>query len=169
MNTNKALLLKYDGQQVAFRDLPPSHRKAIIWYMAADGEAWPSLGGLADNIKVSPGRHNATPATKAITTEVLEAYTLEYGNELFIIGDMPLDVLKDINWFSTEIKQKFKTFDRYHQWYLSVNVGWMPKHARTDRWPCIMGDNDELFQDGWHRFHCYVAQKAQVIPCIAFA
>jgi hypothetical protein len=38
-----------------------------------------------------------------------------------------------------------------------------------DRWPVIMSPfEDETFQDGWHRFHIYVANGHPDIPVIFY-
>ena len=37
------------------------------------------------------------------------------------------------------------------------------------RWPCILsGFDDELFQDGWHRFYGYVKNEHPTIKVLAF-
>ena len=54
-------------------------------------------------------------------------------------------------------------FDDYHRWYLANRD--VPLH--TQRWPALRSDlSDEYFEDGWHRFHSYLAQGAATIPTV---
>jgi hypothetical protein len=54
------------------------------------------------------------------------------------------------------------SFDAYHRWYKSM--GDVPQH--TERWPVIEGEGHEALEDGWHRFHSYVAQGDKHIPML---
>ena len=170
MNANTRMLLNYGGKKVTFNNLPTEHRKAIIWYMAVDGTAWKILDDLGKNINDGPESNELTPANKAITESVLMAYTKKYGTKTFLYGNLPTSLLKKKTYCSLEENGGWKSFEEAHRWYVKNNT--VSNHRKNNRWPCILADytaDTEVFQDGWHRFHCYVRQGARKIPVLAFS
>jgi len=136
--------------RLTFRELPLPHKLAIIWYMAADGCAWPAFFEDAESMLSS-----------------VEMYDDRYGDLIFHIADIPLARLAEEVMKDAQI-QHHGTWQNYHAWY--VKGGDVPRHGHQDRWPVILSDddNEEVLDDGWHRLHSYAAQGDTTIPVIYF-
>jgi hypothetical protein len=68
-----------------------------------------------------------------------------------------------------ELAEDWPSWAVYHEWYCHPANGGVPNHPRDDRWPVILSSaNAETLQDGWHRFHCYVQQRACDVPAVFF-
>ena len=82
--------------------------------------------------------------------------------------EIPTDLVKQALMECSEIKNDFgSSFEAYHAWYLKSND--VPSYGLTGRWPCILSDfKDEVFQDGSHRFHAYVAGGHETIPVLPY-
>lgn len=170
----KSTLFEQGFEFVKYRDLPVPHQMAIAWYMAVNGEAWDDIIDhdqidLPEDVENSddPRWHSTY---KAALEKLLPRFVRKYGKVEFgvatwdteslitsIAGD---DTFKedgiDLNgtraWFKTPMQNYFTT-----------------SYPETDRWPVIMsGFEDETLQDGWHRFHIYVANGHPDIPVIFF-
>jgi len=157
----RRLIREYGGEVMPFRDLPKPAQLAMAWYMAINGEAWelpgeydPYGGGLAQIREDLP--------------KMLPHFVKKYGKKKFGLVRIPTDALIDSIMQDDEMKGQFKKFSEYHRWY--VNQGHMPRHDTRNRWPVILSDfENETLQDGWHRFHDYVRQGADVIPALYYA
>jgi hypothetical protein len=79
-------------------------------------------------------------------------------------------LMKDIQKRFGADKFPFKSFNEYHQWYLNNDIPERtPQYKNEKRWPCILsGFDDEVFEDGWHRFHSYYRSKHMTIPVVYF-
>lgn len=159
----------YGGRVLLFKDLPRPFQMAMVHYMAIDGEAWEVLGAVA---KLAFHKHSPKVWANAISKS-LDLYVEEYGKEKFGMVNIPTEVLTQAIWNSkdaqeSDFKKTYGTFENYAEWYR--NGPHMPKHPAKDRWPVILGGDpiQEVLQDGWHRFHCYVKQNASIIPCIYY-
>jgi hypothetical protein len=77
----------------------------------------------------------------------------------------PLEQVKRGVMESGDTREIADDFDSYHQWYVGARD--TPQH--TERWPSIRSSSPEdagYFEDGWHRFHSYVAQGDATIPTV---
>jgi|TARA_Y100000034_G_C6675939_1_gene296955 cobalamin biosynthesis Mg chelatase CobN len=84
--------------------------------------------------------------------------TIEFG---YVI--LPVDALLDF-WRNckSDANEHFEDFDAYHKWY--QNEG---NHITNPTWPVILSNfDDEILQDGWHRFHAYIELGANEIPAV---
>ena len=69
--------------------------------------------------------------------------------------------------FFKETGERLSSFTDYHAWYTSHDD--TPNHPKENIWPPIFsGFDDELFQDGWHRFHSYFLSGLEVIPVLYY-
>lgn len=57
------------------------------------------------------------------------------------------------------------SFGDYHELY--VACGDIPDHGES-KWPCIAPGVNEWLDDGWHRFHSYIAAGDPFIPLLTF-
>lgn len=66
--------------------------------------------------------------------------------------------------------QGFKDFESYHAWYFGRRTEQRyPYHYGASRWPVVFSDrDDEVFHDGWHRFHWYYHQGDAFVPCLTW-
>lgn len=148
----KKLIEKFGGKVYTFKDLPKPAQKSIFWYMAADGEAWPCS-------------YDDSPL------EALPEAIKTYGHTAFGLVNVPMKELKDT------VAENFKAdsdtkvmgwadFDAYHKWYMGDSQ--VEDHGKSV-WPVILNCfDDELFQDGWHRFHTYVDRGVKKVPCLYY-
>lgn len=150
MQNKKILIKKYGGKIVAFKDLPPESQLALIQYMALDGSAWDYL-------------HENFEGNQSI----IAPYIKKYGKKKFGIVTIPMDDLKKLVMECGDLKHH-SSFAEYHEWY--CNGGGIPNYDEKKKpWPVIISSfNDEAFEDGWHRFHCYVRQDRKEIPCLYY-
>lgn len=169
---NVALAKKYGAVVIPFKNLPVSHQVAIAHYMAIDGEAWEVLGDLEKNFEKIRPKHYADDKRcqkehekfqkeiiRLLTLSIAE-YVKKYGKAEFGVCEIPTPICIDL------CKKRSPDFE---DTYSAFN-GKPPDHPLTNRFPCILSSfNDELFEDGWHRFYCYRERKDKTIPCIYFA
>ena len=154
------LVKKHGGKKVAFRNLPESHQMALVWYMAVDGDAWDELFILRGN-----------KTLKRNIRKVLPKYVKKYGHLKFGMVDVPTEAIKAVIEQGFDDDREFKDFDSYHKWYLLGQD--IPKHSRTNRWPCILDSSNrpahwDILEDGWHRLHFYIKDGHKTIPCISY-
>jgi len=141
----RKLIEEFGGTTVAFKDLPTEAQKAMAHYMAADGEAW--------------------------ETDDLRTCRRKYGRVRFGVVRVPRQVLETEcvrNFLSASDKhnQTWETFEEYHQWYMEDSV--VENHGDSV-WPVILNCfPDEILQDGWHRFHHYVENRLETVPCLYY-
>ena len=150
------------GVILPFAVLPKPHQLAIAWYMSIDGAKWEDLGNMS-NVK----SHDELVID---FKKALPEYVKKYGKKKFGTLNIPMSVCQEIIMKSrSDLKDDFKTFMDYHKWYTSYQFNHL-KYKNINVWPCILSDNlnEELFQDGWHRFHRYVQLKMLSIPCVYY-
>lgn len=81
----------------------------------------------------------------------------------------PVDALKArvMDGLLAEGEDEWATFDEYHAWYMSQDDPRQVDHGASV-WPCIAEDipDGPPIEDGWHRFHSYVAKGMAEIPML---
>jgi len=181
---NIRLAKKYGAKTVAFKNLPQSHQLAIAWYMTidSDGEAWKVMGKLEEDFeKVRPSDYSNEKKWKKFQEDLkrlliisLPAYVKKYGHIKFGVAEIPTMVLvKEICNRESEVPDAVDTIKKYRSWYKKdrkdIGDTKFSKHPKTNRWPCILSDfDDEVLQDGWHRFFTYAGRGDKKIPCVFY-
>lgn len=140
----QALIKEYDGYTEYFSLLPRTAQHAL-WVYMRDG-AWDKCKSF-------------------------NAAKVEYAYEKFGYVKIPTKVLCQAIMDNFKAAKDSKdvlnwaTWDEYHAWY--VDCSFIPKP--NDVWPVILNRyDDELLQDGWHRFHAYVIQGVKKVPCLYY-
>jgi hypothetical protein len=139
----KALAIKYCKVRL-YKDLTKNSQKAIFCYMQEG--TWEECDTVADSIR-------------------------NYGKTKFGYGRVPTPELCKACYANIQVSpvsdHDFVSFSDYNCWYL--NQGNVIDHGKSV-WPVILNDfPDEFLQDGWHRFHSYVAKKLKSIPVLYFS
>lgn len=153
---NLALAKRFGAKLVAFRSLTAEAQMALIVYL----DEW---SGQIDELYHLPREKWADAVKKS-----LPHFVKEYGDEEFGLATIPIEELKrECYERSGDIRNDFPNFDTYHDWY--VREGDTTNH-KGSIWPCILScQDDELFEDGWHRFHSYVrAGAVRDVPVLYF-
>jgi hypothetical protein len=57
-------------------------------------------------------------------------------------------------------------FPDYHRWYVGSWDREKSISEYVDGFPCIISDGEDVFDDGWHRFHAYVSRGNLTTPCL---
>jgi len=178
-NKNIKLAESHGAKVMPFNKLPKEARYAMIHYMAIDGEAWEASDDLVDSFekgwKIKGCEYEKARALhkKALMSPAsMKFYSDKYGNVKLGYGYIPTKELIKAVWERDDALQEWKEdgvdFKDYKQWYFS-NGAKMPNHSRTNRWPSILGcTNNEVIQDGWHRFYSYIQMKCRNIPCLFY-
>ena len=174
MNKNEQLARKHGAKILPFKKLPKEARYALIQYMVVDGEAWDVSTELAKAFEeghkiMSKCKYEDVRALhKEAIKKSLKFYTDKYGDCKFGYAHIPTRVMtEEVYNRNADINNDFDSFEEYRVWYFKSDD--MPNHPRTKRWPSILsGFDDEVLEDGWHRFHSYVAMKCRTIPCIFY-
>ena len=166
VNRIAARLIRQNGGRIMlYRDLPVEARHAIAFYMAIDGAAWDCPERLDETWLDDGGLVLRFKRTNRF-------FVNRYGDQRFGYVEVPAQRLTEAVWkYQQQFPgdHRFSGFDEYHRWYISDGDGarWNGKSV----WPVILNDyeNDTgtgLLQDGWHRFHAYVARGVKTIPCV---
>jgi len=173
--SNIKFVRQHGARVKRFSEMTMPYKMSMAWYMAFDGEAWNLLGKL-DNDDNFPSSFSSNKKKDEAQTRMLKLmkqemplYVEEYGREKFGVGRIPTGQMLKYFWeYNTDsMRDEFETWEAYHAWYRK-NCG-IPKHGTRSRWTCIMsGMDDELLQDGWHRFHSYVSLGCRDIPIIYY-
>lgn len=146
------LVSLFGGVEVPYKDHSLPVQQAISQYLSVDGEAWKYLGYPITKWHVS--RHKKI-----------------YGEQVFGLVHVPMDFLVT-RVMQDEDLSDFGTFAAYHKWYMKeagkFSAADQKKYFSTE-WPCFLSCYDEeVFEDGWHRFHTYFKRKVRVVPCVYF-
>lgn len=158
------LIAQHQGKVVTMKSASEEVALALTHYMAIDGEAWdeaPSLAALYGQ---------QSPALwKDLFVSALPWYRERYSKYKFGLVIVPMESLIPLVMKSGDIPTDWPDFASYHKWYLGE--GHMPDHDITKPlWPVILDGEcgDEIFQDGWHRFHHYYRSGVKQVPCIYY-
>jgi hypothetical protein len=186
MHEDHDALLGDACELVAFRDLPLPYRMALVHYKAVDGTAW-EVSGFLDEVSMDPfvppkGRERLPEAELAALRlahrrrwqdqvrqgmeTAMPAFVEAYGDQMFGVASVPVKAAKAHVMALGDLAADWSgDWDAYHAWY--AGQGDVPDHPRDGRWPAIMSSfGDEAFEDGWHRFHSYVAAGDADIPVV---
>jgi hypothetical protein len=172
--TEKLNLFEQGFDFVPYRELPVAYQMAMAWYMAVNGEAWDDVVDH-DAIKFPKGVKTSDhplwhQTYKRVVAEHLPQFIEQYGDVEFGVATWPVDdVIRSISGDET-FKEDGVDFEGTKSWFEQPMENY---HATSypieDRWPVIMSPfEEETFQDGWHRFHIYVASGHPDIPVIFF-
>lgn len=136
---------------VSFQELPFEYKKSlIIYFYEGDVVDW-SINLPIDEVSKDDN------LIKILINDYISI--ARNKNKSFAYGLVPIQVL------TKEISKRmgFKSFQEYHDWY-----GDDTDHGDSIL-PIIMSfDNEELIEDGWHRFHSYYRKGFQQIPVVMF-
>lgn len=143
----------YDYIKVeCFKDLPFEYKKALIIYFYE--------GYVADwsiNIDIKDILKDDKLVNILIDDYIKAGKRNKY--KCFGYGEVPINVL------TKEISNRlgYDTFQEYHEWYNDYT-----DHGDSII-PIILNlENDELIEDGWHRFHSYYRKGFKKIPVVVF-
>ena len=170
-----------NGKVYKFKNLPEEAQLAMAHYMGVDGEAWDLepygvFEGLVNTHAfdhdwekyVAAHKQNAETIVanlKKALPQIIEAK----GDSEYGLVTVPTKTLIDA-WAeidSDAIKDFHGNFDAYHAWYQSRRGTSTRGGGKNPTWPVIFSDyEDELLQDGWHRFHQYIANGVKEIACL---
>lgn len=147
---NLKIAERHGAKILKFKDLPKQAQLALVVYM----DCW------FLNSDVQPGKP---------IDSYLPFCLKHHGDELFGIAMVPMEHLKkEIMKRKGDVKREFKTFDAYHKWYCTSSRG-MQVYSKKSVWPCILSQmGEEIFEDGWHRFHSYVKLGLTEVPVLFF-
>lgn len=170
----KLKLFEQGFDLVAFKDLPPEHQMAMAWYMAVDGEAWDDVIDW-DSIKFPKGIGNSDDprwheTRKQVVADNMQSFIEKYGDREFGIATWPAKDLVTSVAGDDFAKEEGYSFDRlWANYQKPVENYFVTSHPKDRLWPVIMSNHDdETLQDGWHRFHLYVANGHEDIPVIFY-
>jgi hypothetical protein len=171
---SKKLAKRYGAVVLPYRDLPRPHQLAIAHYMSIDGEAWDFVN---DNWRNHPFWKKNNPSHKdrdeydayiyRVMLRNVSHFVDQYGKVKFGVVEIPTDIM------SVEILKNgwpgplVNTVSLYREWIQKHTT--IPNHPKTKRWPVILDSTDQLLQDGWHRFHCYLLRGDKTIPAVYYA
>ena len=134
----KESILMFLSDPMPYDQLPPHYQESIREYTA---EGFPEDGEFAPHV----------------------------AKYLFRIGDVPTEVMvREISRVQGGRGETSQDFDEYHKEY--VEMGPMPTHGPENRWPVTLSPyyEEEVLQDGWHRFHDYYRKGHDSIPVVEF-
>lgn len=170
--TYKELIEKYKGKVVPFISLPKEHQYAMIHYMAVDGEAWK----IPDGIPMWGSRGSYTKHLGKVRSWIKKNSTFwikKYAKVKFGMVDVPMDVLCQciVEQFKAQYNPtKITTILEYHEQYMGDTKEKDLTDHYTELWPAILDSDPEndLLQDGWHRFHTYLIRKIKTMPLLYY-
>lgn len=144
----------YDNlKTTSFEELPFEYQKSLILYMYEGPVVDWSLDTRIDDVAKDD----------SLVRVLIDDY-MSVGrnkNKSFAYGLVPMNVL------TKEIADRmgYDSFEEYHQEY---KQGYLPDHGKSVL-PIILDfNNDELIEDGWHRFHSYYKKGLKNVPVVMF-
>lgn len=141
----------------AFNKLPFEYQKSIVIYaLEGDSIDWT----LPDHISINDVARDDKWARVAIAN-----FAAVFGDVEYSYGLIPMEQLTD------EIAglMGFENFEKYHKWYgdPGVDHGDSGVDHGDSVLPILLNyNNDELIEDGWHRFHYYYNRGVKMVPVI---
>lgn len=134
------LIKKNGGRILPYASLPREAQAAVAFYMAVDGEAWECPSVLRGKQRKAHGQQIAS---------ALDYFVQHHGKEKFGYVVLPTQELLAL------LPDHLFTWNR------------TPGRALKTVWPVIL-DDEEVLQDGWHRFTDYVEAGLARIPCVYY-
>ena len=135
----------------SFEELPYEYKKSLIIYMyEGDVVDW----------SIDLDRDVVSQNDKLIKTLINDyESTGRLRHKSFGYGVVPMKILTD------EITDRlgYDSFEEYHKDY-----GDNTDHGSSVLPVILSFDNDELIEDGWHRFHSYYRKGLKNIPVVVF-
>lgn len=169
---NRKVANRYNPVRSLYSDMPRHYQAAIAMYYSVCGSAW-QLPPILENICFDVGRtisEGVVWSERRYTQNFLknlDFYVVKYGNKKFWTVEIPTDVITtEIMSRQSDAALEFDSFEEYHKWYVTTNL--MPNHnVKKPLWPCFLSCYpEEVFEDGWHRFHDYYRKGVEMIPCV---
>ena len=170
---------KFHPKIVLFSKLPKDCKLAIVWWMAHDNDLWLqhkrmlALKDVAATIvvdKVSSGKivsvhvidaddpESVKRNRKTVLESSLAFYDKKYGKTQWGIATVPVRHIMD------ELHDATNGFGKYHEVYCKNNS--LENHPKRNRWPLVIHPDTGAIEDGYHRFHSYINQKAKTVRCV---
>lgn len=134
---------------VSFEELPFEYKKSLmIYFYEGDVVDWSISNSIYEISK-----------NDDLINILINDYIGINKNKSFAYGLIPMYIL------TKEIAKRmgYKSFQEYHDWY-NDNTD----HKKSILPIIISFDNDELIEDGWHRFHSYYRKGLKEVPVVAF-
>jgi hypothetical protein len=157
---------EYGGQVIPYRDLPRPAQLAMAYFMAIDGQVWRTPDWFdAKWNKVYPDEI----ACRKVFERALPHFIRRHGLRKFGYVVIPMNVLEDAVMACSHDEDFPDNFAEYHRRYTQIGNGmnYRPSYNRRNPWPVILDSTgNELFKDGWHRFHRYVDLGLLTVPCL---
>lgn len=146
-------LIDENFEIVRFSDLPDPHKRAVIWYMARDGDAWEPLIPMS------------CKEAAYMSAKVIRAYDRLYGDEVIGIGSVSTEKLVASVVTDDVAGEEFTS----HQAIIDLEILQHPIQPPEERYPVIFNDSEnQTIQDGWTRFATYVYHRYEQIPALFF-
>ena len=154
-------IIAHGGRVMPYAKLSKPAQLAMAFYMSIDGEAWPAPKVLQN----FPGPAR-TPEFQAAFRRQRCHYVRRHGHETFGYVELPRKKAIDLVWYCRDEEESHGSFAEYHKWYQGFNEY---EHSAKDPWPSIIDTSGVSFlQDGWHRFHRYVAMELEKLPFLYY-
>lgn len=138
-----------------FRILPDPHRRAIVWYMAYDGDAW------SDVLEFDQGFEEASEMTNEFLEHANDLFGgVEFGHGIVTTSDLVSLIRTD------------KTYIEIGEDKFFRNIIQHPEQGLKQRYPVIFSDwsdedeNATTLTDGWTRMITYVNRGYDLIPAV---
>jgi hypothetical protein len=144
----------YNLKTVAFEELPFEYQRSLIIYMYEGPVVDWSLDLDRDIVSKND------ELVKVLINDYMSVGRNK--NKSFAYGIVPMKTL------TKEIAERmgYDNYNDYHKDYVGSN--YVQKHKESV-WPIILNpDNDELIEDGWHRFHDYYSRGLKKVPVVMF-
>ncbi len=170
----KLNLFEQGFEIVPYRDLPTAYQMAIAWYMAINGEAWDDVINH-DKVNIPEDVENSDDPRwhegyKKAVTDHLPKFVKKYGKIEFGIATWTAEsLISSISGDDTFKEDGIDLGGTRAAFHKPMQNYFTTEYPMENRWPVIMSSfEDETFQDGWHRFHIYVANGHEDIPVVFY-
>jgi hypothetical protein len=174
MRPEKLSLFEQSFEFVRYRDLPTSHQLAMAWYMAVNGEAWEDVIDH-DKVEIPEDVENSDDPRwhvgyKAAIESLLPKFVKKYGKVEFGVATWSTESMITSIAGDDTFKEDGVDIDATRAYFKAPMQNYFrTTYPEADRWPVIMSNHEDgTLQDGWHRFHIYVANGHSNIPVIFF-
>lgn len=153
---------KYGGRVVRYDELPPPAQLAAAWFLT-DAEYLAKTSW-----KLPPDAPMDFEEIRDEFPSYLPFFRRKYGGTKWGYVEVPMRELTSAV-MQTTIGEDFPSFDKYHRSYVrsARSSGRWPAYSKKSPWPVILSpDDDEIMEDGWHRFHRYYDLGLRNVPAL---